>query len=511
MGGETQEWPVRTNPVNVVLSPGPRVQVRVVEDESGSPVREGRIVMAEGPGEWRTHVLPDGSAGATSPAPGDYDVVWRSGDDGEFFSMRQRVTLTEDHAAAPLQVTLRLPRRRWIEGRVVGEETETGLVGIAVHWQTDFLRDTSEFQSRTLTGRDGRFRLPVAPGNGYLLIAGEAAGFFVTPNPSIPRLAKRVDVPEDGDVASFRIDVPRGLTIRGAVRNADGEPVPQAVVHAESHPRRYLPPLIRETHCDGQGRFEISGLNLREAYDVSAVGQGGWGSETVAGDNHPFTPGDPPRRNRDVTLKLVLEPRVTLRGRVLLDGRPVSQVRMQLRKGERLDADSVRYRRIDGDTTDDDGRYELTGLQPGDLYQVEVRPPFLAVDPNWRHQSYPTLAQNAPREVNLPDVQLMRMTQSVSGIVVNIDGEPIEGIHVSAQQQSGGGLSRVPYIPPPWTETDNEGRFRLAHLPDQPLQLMAFVPPIDVDPEIRFPAYIDAELNHQDIRIVLDPSLSEEE
>ena len=89
--------------------------------------------------------------------------------------------------------------------------------------------------------------------------------------------------------------------------------------------------------------------------------------------------------------------------------------------------------------TDTDGRFRLTGLKAGDSYQIEVKPSITAHDPAWQHQSpwMPKLPDNASGEVKLPDVKLIKLTQSLAGQVVDPDGKPVEGAQVSAMLHDG--------------------------------------------------------------------------
>jgi hypothetical protein len=174
----------------------------------------------------------------------------------------------------------------------------------------------------------------------------------------------------------------------------------------------------------------------------------------------------------------------------------------------------MRIEKVTSIQTDADGRFRLTGLKAGDSYQIDVRATFPAADPSWHHQSpwMPKLPDNAQGEVPLPDLNLRKLTQSLSGIVVDPDGNPVAGATVSAQLRDGyTSISRSSRSgPPPWTETDKEGRFKLQQLPDEPLALMAYIRSKEGG-RIRFPAKVNVELNQKDIRIVLDPSLVEEE
>lgn len=174
----------------------------------------------------------------------------------------------------------------------------------------------------------------------------------------------------------------------------------------------------------------------------------------------------------------------------------------------------MRIQKVASIETDADGRYRLSGLKAGDSYQIGVKPPFPAADPAWRHQLpwIPKLPDNAKGDVALPDMTLRRLNQSLAGRVIDPNGKPVEGAQVSAMLRDGHtSIARMSMSgPPPWTETDQEGRFKLQQLPDEPLALMAYIKS-KAGGQIRFPAKVNVELNQQDIRIVLDPSLVDEE
>ncbi len=111
----------------------------------------------------------------------------------------------------------------------------------------------------------------------------------------------------------------------------------------------------------------------------------------------------------------------------------------------------------------------------------------------------------------LPDVKLLKLTQSIAGIVVDPEGSPVKGATISVQLRSGEHLARLTASgPPPWTQSDHQGRFQLKELPEEALAITAYF----ANPKggrIRFPAKLNVDQNQQDIRIVLDPSLLDEE
>jgi hypothetical protein len=101
--------------------------------------------------------------------------------------------------------------------------------------------------------------------------------------------------------------------------------------------------------------------------------------------------------------------------------------------------------------------------------------------------------------------------QTLTGQVVDLDGNPVMDAHVVATtRKTFAPLPRLADNPAPWVATDKYGRFRLELLPEEPLGLMAYLKPKDSE-VIRFPAKTNVEMNQKDIRIVLDPSLVEED
>lgn len=93
--------------------------------------------------------------------------------------------------------------------------------------------------------------------------------------------------------------------------------------------------------------------------------------------------------------------------------------------------------------------------------------------------------------------------------MVDPQGKPVAGITVSPQLGNGQFLFRSSLSgPPSWTTTDDQDRFALQQLPEQPIQLMAY----RANPRggrVLYPSIVRPWLNQQDIRILLDPTLTE--
>jgi hypothetical protein len=299
--------------------------------------------------------------------------------------------------------------------------------------------------------------------------------------------------------------------ISGKLIGAKGEPLASQQVMAIAGNRRY-----GFAKTDAEGRFTMRVPDGVETEIEVFTKDRGQEPVTVV-ERAPLVVrfgGDAAAAARQAERDTQLD--VNLTGRVLFDGKPLAGVKLSLKRGEPVGARAGGMRLLDADSTETDaeGNYRLSGVKAGESYQITVKPPFPATDAAWKHQLpwIPKLPGNAEGEVALPDMNLRKLTQSLAGKVVDPDGNPVKGAKVSAMLSDGvTSLARTSLSgPAPWGETDKDGRFKLQQLPDEPLMIMAYISS-KAGGRIRFPAKVKAELNQQDIHIVLDPSLVEEE
>ena len=92
--------------------------------------------------------------------------------------------------------------------------------------------------------------------------------------------------------------------------------------------------------------------------------------------------------------------------------------------------------------------------------------------------------------------------------MVDRQGKPVEGVTVSVRLAGGGNIPRPLKGPPPWTQTDAQGRFELRQLPDESIELMTY----RAGPggtRILYPSIVRPKPNQQDVRILFDPTLGE--
>lgn len=501
---------IMASPVRVALARGPRLVVRI-SDHHGKPVAGGRVEISENGYYAIERVEDDGAVRAAVPSPRSYYLTYYSAaETGHALRVGQRIQILDADTKTPRVVDWRLPEVHDLQGQVIGKDTGLGLRGINVCWQRQSAgdKDANYAASLATTDREGRFRIPALSGAGQIHLEGDAKGFFVIDHRAVnigelPKYSWPIDVPETGDSGPLRLEVGRGLVIKGRLIDTSRRPVSGMIVKAV--------PLGRydfrlETTTDDEGRFKFEGFNPQTGCNLSAVAEGLTASYTVAGDKkYPIT------ESRTAEAELVLEPSVTLVGRVLYEDKPLARVRLTLDRP--TVPDGLRWHSAANAVTDADGRYRLSGLRPGDSYHIEVKPFFAAVDPTWHYQKgwVRQIDKEAAGYVTLPDIKLRPMTQSLAGVVVDPEGRPVAGATVSAGLGNGYSLFRTAFGPPPWMQTDKRGRFQLSSLPNLPLEIMTYVPPKGGSNEIRFPAYAKPKLNQRDMRIVLDPSLVEEE
>ena len=253
-------------------------------------------------------------------------------------------TRTLKHVGPGTPLAIDLARGGTIEGTVRDGDTGQPLGGVRVEARDGSaleLRDEPEAgRVASVTDAEGRFRLEgLAAGVHTVTARAKSAGFASRPG---VRVGARVEL----------LMFP-AATIAGTVTGPDGRPVAGASVHAVATTARRI--RSRADATDARGQFEISGLEGGE-YDVIALAPGL--APAVA-------TGVAVDRRGEARVDLALLPGVRVTGRLVdererpvlgrvflgeIDGRKTPQV-----LGDRMLAE-----------TGADGRFELSGVPPGE-------------------------------------------------------------------------------------------------------------------------------------------------
>jgi protocatechuate 3,4-dioxygenase beta subunit len=504
IGGGGRTLPLQGSPVKIERNQQKFLTFTVV-DHTGQRIKQGSIqVHGTGARGLRETWLDErGEARIEIEHAGTFTASYRADPLHPRIGASRQIEVGSEMNAPTTE--LRLPESKWLSGRVVDADSGKGIVGAAVRYSHPKELQENDYSSSANceTDANGNFKLPVLPGKARIEVRGPVFGYFVQSqvSPEFTGFKERmtIDVPDSGTPAPVKLELARGLVVRGIVRDQAGKPVVGARIDGLNVEQPYR---STATRTNAEGRYELAGFNPRVGVLLKASSKSGAANFSVR--SVPNAPLDQTLA-REVDLRM--GPGVTLWGRVTENGKPRPGVVMRLHhsigseKNRVWEADYV---------TDSDGVYRASGFEVGDSYRFEVIDSKGKSDrerPERGMRSRTVPAGSAV--VQLADVQLASNGQSLRGVVVDPHGKPVPGVTVSASIGRGRRLTRPASGPPPWTETDKDGRFEIRQLPEEQIELMAYRRnPFGA--HILYPAKIKPKSNDQNIRIIYDPNLNDD-
>lgn len=314
-------------------------------------------------------------------------------------------------------------------------------------------RDGTDADAFDRTADDGSFHFnrPLRPGTYELSVS---RGTHRTP-------LRQLVVTADSGPVGLRLALPKA-SLGGRVTRPDGGPVAKAIVTASHHPLD----LIYSVKTDDDGRFHVDHL-LPGRYDLSAFELGGKSNLYARAENVPVGDAavvqDLPMRPR----KRVAAPRTTQQAAAA--AAPVLSGTLMLADGVTpVGKGTLFARRTDGDrrdswivTTDLNGGFKTTTPVPPGRYRVTML----------ENRHYTPIDDVTIPDGPPPVLALRRAAGSLSGLIVDDAGQPVEGVTVdlAGPADEGGyrgitdatGFYRIDHVRP-GTYTAMAGRNRIA-------------------------------------------------
>jgi len=393
----------------VAIKPPQLLNGKVTAADSGDPVSGAEVVLMKEPYR-RVRTGADGSfrflSGASigSPYPSGesrYIVCVFPPPESPYLAAAGEWQKPKD-GFDDGELSVSLKRGIVVEGRVNEKRTQEPVAGATVHFEPQqannpFFRESGPSRSigsdmRYTTDANGRFRLAVSPGPGYLLVRGPTLDFIhveVTTGdlhygkPGLDRQyhhgALRINLEPDKPPQTVTIELERGVTLRRRVVRPDGQPA-AGKAYARSYLlhqddiHSWLPPLPLD-----DGVLEIPGFEPERSKPIFIFDPAGGCAATVSPAATEVDLDDPPIRlqrfgsaafrfvNDTAKALADYEPMLIL---IVTPGATPSLIRPdQPLSSERIIWQNI-VRPEQVLKTDSDGRVTVNNLIPGATYRV---------------------------------------------------------------------------------------------------------------------------------------------
>lgn len=396
----------------------------------------------------------------------------------------------------PTLLEIKLEQTRKVHGLVRGKNSQLPLSNLDISFRSGRLN-----YGTVTTDEHGKYEADVLSGPIDFHVVSSTPGYAT----HLSRWQDAVNIPDMTEGYELPvIELMETQELKGQLLSKQGQPLTNKAVNAQKAFR-----TVGSGRTDKEGKFVMQipeGLLAQLEFQVSDEIFDGRKTEIEQKDPLVLRCTDDQEEQVAERLK---RPDVALTGRVMLGDKPAEGVTVSLSRSVPItiegSREGIRSTRIGTFVTDEKGTYKLTGLKAGDQYHVEVMSYNSASPVFWQLiSSHPQIPIDTKSDLELPDAYLIRLSQSLSGIVVDLEGKPLAGVHIAVQDENGDDLPWSVTRGQPPTLSDSEGKFRLAGLPDVPLKVTAYRPGQPITRSLRNVAQIDAKKNQKNIRFVLD-------
>jgi protocatechuate 3,4-dioxygenase beta subunit len=454
--------------------------------------------------------LPGQATVLTTSADGKFRLSGVGRDRAVAFRLEGRAIMTVPVAAQGASFEHRADISRPLRGVVRDQATGKPLAGVTVWWQPGYNRRYEVKGLRhymAITDKEGRYELLGTPkgyasGSGYVA-ARPAAGQLYLQN-----TVRAPGSPGLGPV-TVDIELTQGVTVTGKVTDkSTGKPVANAVVeYWPIYPNPYVVKRTKGTNprseaitgpdgsyaltaLPGKGMIgvvapkpDVYGLAYLTKEEIKAflkikvfetyglmwqTGEGGGlGADGIEGGQHGIVLFEPGENDTELVKDIALEPARRRQGRVVgPDGQPLTGVTVSGLSTRELHSETLKG-----------AEFTVRGINPKAPRSLT----FYHKDKNLGFY-----LKELPDEKLGPLTSKLQPLGSVSGRVVDQDGQPVAGKRVEIEHGEGGGWKQV--------TTDKEGRFRVEGMvPGK--RYMILKPNAERSPLV----YVVAELGNKDL------------
>ncbi len=485
------------DPIPGATVTGPKVidrAGRVVVTSLGFGDQSRRAVEADDQGRFVMHGLP------TEPHP-QLAIAINPQPTSVYLPISKKIEQRE--LSDEGEVQFELPRGVKIKGRVVNEWNSQAVAGAKINAQSVMGKRQVKLRNgrvvrlvqpgvklgQATSDDDGRFELAVHAGEVDLRISQSDSGAYRYPDPPSRRYSlvanRRISVRDDEVNEEYEIRMPHRPTFYGRVIDSNGDPVAEAEIAARTVFGRSRGNAWQfRTRTDDQGGFTLSGLlpyskpkmrnRARQRQRVVRRNAGrGNVQGGAAGARLGKIIGAPAKRpmieivamhhGRMVGSRtaIPMPQSVVKRYRATVRVEPLTATaagRVVDKMGQPVAGAVVRLQGnapVTPVATGENGEFRFEHLLPGASYRCLVQADgYLA--PNNTAQFFKLLSNHTHQL----ELEVIKTDQSVAGVVVDADGNPIPGVRVQGQFSGGGVRKKSATV-----VTDESGRFQLNDLP----------------------------------------------
>jgi protocatechuate 3,4-dioxygenase beta subunit len=417
-----------------------------VVDHAGKPaaganVRVAKLAFRE---PLQTHEATTDAEGAFSidVAPGTWGVFTRKGNEGGPATFLELSENDDGKPAEPVKLTLGPPTI--LKGRLLDAETGDPVKGGYV---------VMDDASKLPVDADGRFEAPGLEMKGH-------QSFAICPGYASSRLLFDTTLRPD---AELEVKLNKGGSVTGRVTDAEGKPVPGALVGRGGSGNTYCGSALLRP-CDENGRYVYENLPIGESLLLIARAPGyrdardGTRRVVIENADKPVEWNltvfpDPAAKTADAP-KSVADAR-TVSGTVIADGKPVADAVVQW--GMHIDSNPVPESK-----TDAEGRFTLKGI-PDDIN-------ILSVFAEGLQPRFPLVEGKGDQSIEID----LKPGATIRGRVIDDAGRSIAGARIipliAYPQPEWGAFkpwwSGFVYLRPLDVTTDADGSFTLEGMPD---------------------------------------------